>query len=216
MDKDLARSITLWALVVLAPACGDGGSGGGSKNTTPPGPVIHLVDDFSSGNLNNWIVAGQIVFDGANGNPAPAMVHQGGLNGQATSAPQFNYSGGLTISFDYKMTSASGTVAFGGFNSGTAAAPGYGAGFSISEATLSCLLNGAVIHTETPPNTANWNNYSISFLISGIVEYRVNSVLVFTSAGTPTFPSMRDVLFQVNGTSFGNLSFFDNVTVTTP
>src|SRR5688572_3884534 len=111
MNRGLARSFTLWALVVLAPACG-GGDGGGSTSAAPPAPAVLLFDNFSSGTLNNWTVGGQIVFDGANGNPAPAMQHEGGVNGQATSNLVFNYSGGLTIPFDYKMTSASGTVAF--------------------------------------------------------------------------------------------------------
>jgi hypothetical protein len=202
-------------LIGIAPACNGGGVS--QQGSTPPHvPAVLLFDDLSSGNLNNWNIGGQIVFDGTNGNPAPAIQHQGGLNGKATSLLSFSPVNGLTISFDYKMTIASGTVTFGGLNGGSDASPAEAAGFSISEASLSCVLNGATIQTATPPDMANWNSYAVQILSSGIVKYFVNDVLIFTSAGTLSPPNSNTVVLLVTGTSFGNLSFFDNVRVIGP
>jgi hypothetical protein len=63
---------------------------------------------------------------------------------------------------------------------------------------------------------ANWNSYEVQILSSGIVNYYVNNVLLFTSAGALSPRVNNNVLFQVTGTTFGSFSFIDNVRVTGP
>lgn len=203
----LVRSVLLLVIVVLIPACGSGGGGGGGA----PPPIVLLSDDFS-GTLSNWTADGKAVLNAGAGNPAPSVSATG-----ATTAANFNFSSGLTVKWDFyfPLPYPGGATLWGGVNSGTPAAPGFGAGIGVGPSTINwqCYLNGAVVFMAAfAPPQPSWSNLEVKILPNGTVQYFVNASMIYQSVGTVSFTSPRGVLL---GSAFGGIGA-DNVVVTVP
>lgn len=205
----LGRLMVLLMLAGLTPACGGGSGGGGGAP-----PIVLLSDDFSTSSLSNWTADGKTVLNSGSGNPAPSAGATGG-----TTVATFSFASGLTVRWDFYNPPAfpSGAIMFGGLNSGTPAAPAYGAGIGIGSAgniKWTCYLNGGIVYQDAvlQPGQPSWSTLQVSILPDQTAKYFINGSLLYHSTTTVTFSGPRDLLM---GSSSGGIQF-DNVVVTVP
>jgi len=202
----MSRFTALLILALMVPACSSGGGGGGSAAST-----VVFRENFSEMNADNW--NGNMTLQ--DGNPPPGGI----TTGNSTTVLNFDFTGGLSISWQFAIgILPAGYQNFGGLNSGTAGAPGYGAGIGISVGTYNwsfrtsyiwqCYLNGQVVfETGLASGGPLWHLLKVTILPDGTVEYYVDGGLVYTSTAPVGFPSPKDVV--MNGE-------VDNILITVP
>lgn len=100
MEERLMRRIVAGVVVVALAACSGGGGGGGE--------TVLFEDDFSSGNLSQWVVSsspgGSPTVDLAYGNAVPSVhfakaANAAGGGGSITANPTFAPPAGVTLTF---------------------------------------------------------------------------------------------------------------------
>lgn len=206
--KDMARALVCLMVAMILPACG----GGGGSGAGAPAKIIIMSDDFQGGALSNWTPDGSSSISTYYGNP-PLSIYAAG----ATTVQTFDFSVGLTVQFDlytpYPLPA--GTLLWGGINSGTPVAPGFGAGMGVgpSSSKWQCYLNGVIVHTSFyGPGQAYWSTLAIKILPNGTVQYFIDGYLIHHSTGVVAFTSPRTALL---GSQLGWV-YADNVVVTVP
>lgn len=207
VSRSVARALTCLVLAALLPACGGGGSG-----VSTPAQIVLLSDDFQGGSLSNWALDWTSSISTYYGNP-PTSIYAGG----ATTAQAFDFSSGLTVQFDLYTPSPlpTGTLLWGGINSGTSIIPGLGAGIGVglSSTKWQCYLNGAVVHTSFyGPGQAYWSTLSVKILRDGTVQYYIDNYMIHHSSGTVSFTSPRTALLGIPS----GWIYADNIVVTVP
>lgn len=196
--NSIIRLLFVVLVFTLVPACGGGGGDGGGVPT-----VIVLTDDFAD--LSNW--SGGDLSAGV-GNPAPS-IH---ISSTAYTTTDFDFTSGLTVSWDQLGQNSVGADMWGGIDSGTGGA-GRGVGFvSYWTGELLCYMNGVAWYSQSHPGSMfGWANYKISILADGSAKYYVNGVLLAHSGMTTSFTSPRCFWISTNCNSY-----VDNVVVTIP
>lgn len=195
MSNRLGAFLLLGSIVVNGSCGGDGGDSG-----VVQAAETLLRDDFSSGNLNNWVVqAGSVTVDSLSGNPLPSM--SVGAGGSAKANIDVFVSSGATnaytFSSDARTTTSTTTGAINIIRKdATDPTPNTFVSFTSTSATFS--INGeiqtvtftgdAMPHTYTfsvEKNLGTWTRetgerFSAAYAPSSLVHLQVKSDADFT------------------------------------
>lgn len=187
------RGLLLLAVLVI-PAC---------FRENSAGPVVHRSDDFSTGDMSNWIViAASMSVDTGAGSPAPSLLLNagGGAAAEARSASAFPMERGLTVSMDIRVNPPT----YGEFfliNTANPSVPIAGAAISASGATV--YLGHRVANVTWPPD-GQFHRFTFCVAVDGASSWSRDGVEIFSGALSQPLIHLY-LADHLSGTQFDNL-----------